>query len=87
VVGDHRSSGYSGESADFQQFQQPSGRRQPPGGRDQIRTEVIKTVCAERLSPAEVERIRSAGKNIELRMLTDRSELKNHAAIRSIRKR
>jgi hypothetical protein len=34
-----------------------------------------------------MERIRSAGKNIELRMLTNRSELKNHAAIRSNRKR
>jgi len=41
---------------------------------------VIKIVCAERLSPAEVEQIRSGGKNIELRMLNDRSELKNHAA-------
>ena len=41
---------------------------------------VIKIVCAERLSPAEVEKIRSAGKNIELRMLADRSELKHSAA-------
>src|SRR5262245_3557733 len=40
---------------------------------------VIKIVCAERLTPAEVEQIRSAGKNIELRMLNDRSELKNQA--------
>src|SRR5919204_4244669 len=41
---------------------------------------VIKIVCAEKLSPAEVEKIRSAGKNIELRMLSGRSELKNSAA-------
>jgi phosphoglycerate dehydrogenase-like enzyme len=41
---------------------------------------VIKIVCAERLSPAEVEQIRSAGKNIELRMLNDRAELKNNCA-------
>ncbi len=41
---------------------------------------VIKIVCAERLSPAEVEQIRSAGKNIELRMLKDRSELRNNCA-------
>jgi phosphoglycerate dehydrogenase-like enzyme len=43
-------------------------------------TGTIKIVCAERLTPAEVEQIRSAGKNIELRMLKDRSELKNNAA-------
>jgi phosphoglycerate dehydrogenase-like enzyme len=41
---------------------------------------VIKIVCAERLSPAEVEQIRSAGKNIDLRMLSSRAELKNNAA-------
>jgi len=41
---------------------------------------VIKIVCAEKLTPAEVEQIRSAGKNIELRMLADRSELKNDCA-------
>ncbi len=41
---------------------------------------VIKIVCAERLTPAEVEQVRSAGKNIELRMLKDRSELKNNSA-------
>lgn len=41
---------------------------------------VIKIVCAERLTPAEVEQIRSAGKNIELRMLKDRSELKSNCA-------
>jgi phosphoglycerate dehydrogenase-like enzyme len=43
-------------------------------------TGTIKIVCAERLSPAEVEQIRSAGKNIELRMLKDRSELKNNCS-------
>ncbi len=41
---------------------------------------VIKIVCAERLSPAEVGQIRAAGKNIELHMLSNRSELKNNAA-------
>ncbi len=40
----------------------------------------IKIVCAERLSPAEVEQIRSAGKNVELRMLSNRAELKNNSA-------
>lgn len=39
----------------------------------------IKIVCSEKLTPAEVEKIRSAGKNIELVMLRDRSELINHA--------
>lgn len=42
--------------------------------------EIIKIVCTEKLSPAEVEQIRSAGKNIELHVLADRSELKNHIA-------
>jgi len=42
--------------------------------------EVIKMVCAEKLSSAEVEQIRAAGKNVELRMLADRSELKNNVA-------
>jgi phosphoglycerate dehydrogenase-like enzyme len=40
----------------------------------------IKIVCAEKLTPAEIEQIRSAGKNIDLHMLNDRSELKNHVA-------
>jgi phosphoglycerate dehydrogenase-like enzyme len=40
----------------------------------------IKIVCAENLSPAEVEQIRSAGKNIELKLVANRSELKNHVA-------
>ncbi|MBO0798597.1 MAG: twin-arginine translocation signal domain-containing protein, partial [Blastocatellia bacterium] len=40
----------------------------------------IKMVCAEKLTPAEVEQIRSAGKNIDLHMLSDRAELKNHVA-------
>jgi phosphoglycerate dehydrogenase-like enzyme len=43
-------------------------------------TGTIKIVCAERLTPAEVEQIRSAGKNVELRMLASRAELKNNAA-------
>ncbi len=42
--------------------------------------EVIKILCTERLSPAEVEQVRSTGKNIELRMTSDRSELKHEAA-------
>jgi len=41
---------------------------------------IIKIVCAEKLTPAEVEQIRSAGKHIELRMLADRSELKSNVA-------
>src|SRR5262245_46348203 len=40
----------------------------------------IKIVCAEKLATAEVEQIRAAGKNIDLRMLSDRSELKHHVA-------
>lgn len=43
-------------------------------------TDVIKLVCAERLSPAEVDKIRSAGKNVELKMLRDRAELKDNVA-------
>ncbi|HEV8131114.1 MAG TPA: D-2-hydroxyacid dehydrogenase [Acidobacteriota bacterium] len=39
----------------------------------------IKILCAERLAPEEVEKIRSAGKNIDLIMLRDRSELKQRA--------
>jgi phosphoglycerate dehydrogenase-like enzyme len=42
--------------------------------------EVIKIVCAERLSPAEVEQIKAAGKNIELKMVPGRAELRNHVA-------
>jgi phosphoglycerate dehydrogenase-like enzyme len=41
---------------------------------------VIKIVCAEKLSPAEVEQIRRAGRNVELKMLGDRAELKSHVA-------
>ena len=43
-------------------------------------TDVIKILCTERLTPAEVEQIRAAGQNIELRMLTNRPELKHHVA-------
>lgn len=42
--------------------------------------EVIKIVSAEKLTPTEVEQIRAAGKNIELKMLADRAELKNNVA-------
>jgi phosphoglycerate dehydrogenase-like enzyme len=40
----------------------------------------IKIVCAERLTKDEVEKIRSAGKNVDLVMLGNRSELKDKAA-------
>ncbi len=40
----------------------------------------IKIVCAEKLTPAEVDQIRAAGKNIELRMVDGRAELKNNCA-------
>ncbi|HEY3128956.1 MAG TPA: D-2-hydroxyacid dehydrogenase [Acidobacteriota bacterium] len=40
----------------------------------------IKIVCAEKLAPEEVEKIRSAGKNVDLVMLSSRSELKERAA-------
>ncbi len=40
----------------------------------------IKIVCSEKLTPEEVEKIRGAGKNIDLVMLRDHSELKEQAA-------
>jgi phosphoglycerate dehydrogenase-like enzyme len=40
----------------------------------------IKVICAERLTNEEVEKIRAAGKNVDLVMLRDRSELKSKAA-------
>ena len=40
----------------------------------------IKMVCAEKLTPAEIEQIRSAGKNIELKMVASRAELRHHVA-------
>lgn len=40
----------------------------------------IKVLCSEKFAPEEVEKIRSAGKNIELIMLQGRSELKEQAA-------
>jgi len=40
----------------------------------------IKVICAERLTPEEVAKIRAAGKNVDLVMLRDRSELKDKAA-------
>ncbi len=41
---------------------------------------VIKIVCAEKLAPEEIEKIRAAGKNIELKMVASRAELRHHAA-------
>src|SRR5262245_40410524 len=43
-------------------------------------TGVIKIVCAEKLTPAEVEQNRSVGKRSELRRLADRAELKRNVA-------
>lgn len=40
----------------------------------------VRILCAEKLSPAEVETIRSSGKNIDLVVLANRSELKDRAA-------
>jgi phosphoglycerate dehydrogenase-like enzyme len=40
----------------------------------------IKIICAERLTKDEVEKIRSAGKNVDLVMLGNRSELKDKVA-------
>jgi phosphoglycerate dehydrogenase-like enzyme len=40
----------------------------------------IKIICAERMTNEEVEKIRAAGKNVDLVMLKDRSELKSKAA-------
>ncbi len=40
----------------------------------------IKILCSVNLSPAETEQIRSAGKNIELQIVTDRTEFKRHIA-------
>ncbi|MBS1810738.1 MAG: D-2-hydroxyacid dehydrogenase [Acidobacteria bacterium] len=40
----------------------------------------IKIVCAEKLTPEEIEKIRAAGKNIELKMVSSRAELRNHVA-------
>lgn len=40
----------------------------------------IKVVCAEKLAPEEIEKIRAAGKNIELKMVAGRAELRNHVA-------
>src|SRR5437867_2350894 len=40
----------------------------------------IKIVCAEKLTPEEADKMRSAGKNIDLVLLRDRSELKDNVA-------
>lgn len=40
----------------------------------------IRIVCAERLMPADLEKIRAAGKNVELKVLGSRAELKHNAA-------
>ena len=42
--------------------------------------ETIKILCVERLTPAEAEKIRASGKNVDLVLLRDRSELKEKAA-------
>ncbi len=42
--------------------------------------DVIKIVCSEKLTPAEVEQIRAGGKNIDLKMLASRAELKGNVA-------
>lgn len=76
----------TGAAATFVDAQTPGSSNQPVVVANHAMVEpkpsagIIKIVCAERLSPAEVEQIRSAGKNIELRMLKDRSELKNNCA-------
>jgi phosphoglycerate dehydrogenase-like enzyme len=76
----------TGAAATFVEAQTPGNSNHPvvvanhPVVESKPGEEVIKIVCAEKLTPAEVEQIRSAGKNIALRMLSDRSELKNHAA-------
>src|SRR5215510_17463 len=76
----------TGAAATFVEAQTPGNSGHPvvvasyPVFESKPGEEVIKIVCAEKLTPAEIEQIRSAGKNIALRMLSDRSELKNHAA-------
>jgi len=76
----------TGAAATFVDAQTPSDSSNPvvvtnhPVVESKPGEEVINVVCAEKLTPAEIEQIRSAGKNIALRMLSDRSELKNNVA-------
>src|SRR5262245_62027249 len=76
----------AGATVTLAEAQTPGGSNNPtilanhPVVEHKTSDEVIKIVCAERLAPAEVEQIRSAGKNIALRMLKDRSELKDNVA-------
>jgi hypothetical protein len=76
----------SGAAATFVDAQTPGNSSNPvvitnyPVVESKPGEEVIKIVCAEKLTPAEIEQVRSAGKNIALRMLSDRSELKNNVA-------
>ncbi|MFN0120080.1 MAG: D-2-hydroxyacid dehydrogenase [Blastocatellia bacterium] len=42
--------------------------------------EAIKIVCAEKLTEIEIAQIRAAGKNIDLKMVNGRAELRNHVA-------
>ena len=76
----------AGATVTLAEAQTPGGSNNPtilanhPVVEHKTSDEVIKIVCAERLTPAEVEQIRSAGKNIALRMLKDRSELKDNVA-------
>lgn len=48
--------------------------------KQQPRVGPIKILCTQKLSAGEVERIRAAGKNIDLTMITDPSEMKRHIA-------
>ncbi len=61
----------SSDAVVFHSF--PIVEPKPAGGR-------IKIVCAEKLAPEEADQIRSAGKNIDLVLLRDRSGLKDNAA-------
>jgi phosphoglycerate dehydrogenase-like enzyme len=76
----------TGAAATFVDAQTPSDSSNPlvvtnhPVVESKPGEEVINVVCAEKLTPAEVEQVRSAGKNIALRMLSDRSELKTNVA-------
>src|SRR5262245_29953049 len=74
----------TGAAATFVDAQTPDNSSNPvvvtnhPVVESKSGEEAIKIVCAEKLAPEEIEQVRSAGKNIALRMLSDRSELKNN---------
>ncbi len=51
----------------------PVAEMKPPAG-------PIKILCSVNLSPSETEQIQSAGKNIQLNIVTDRAEFKRHIA-------